>query len=211
MTRREGIFLCLIGPAAGGKTTLSLRLLSDFSNMQLSVSVTTRPPRETEVNGKSYFFVSKAQFQKKIDNNEFFEWEEVHGNFYGTLRQTLDDAVAKGHDVILDVDIQGALNIKRSYPKNTVIVFVVPPSKEALITRIRARSNISDEELKRRLTTAAEEYTELSKHFEDGAIDYFLVNDQLEAAYQILNGVVNAERARMSRLSRDDIKAICKV
>lgn len=211
--QRQGILLCLVGPAGGGKTTLRARLLNDFaSEVVPSISVTTRAPRVGEVHGKNYFFVSREDFLAKKARHEFFESEEVHGNLYGTLRATLDDAIQRGVDLLLDIDIRGALRFKREYPDHAVVVFMVPPTTNALVERLRARAPITDREVETRLATATTEYAALVEGMADrGKVDYFLVNDQIEATYDALKAIRLAESMRLVRLDRGGVKGVCTI
>ena len=210
--QREGLLLCLVGPAGGGKTTLGQRLLTEFPETRLSISVTTRAPRPGEVDGQSYYFISLPEFDARIAAGAFFEWEEIHGNRYGTLRSTLTEAIEQGRDLLLDIDIRGALRFKRDYPHHAVTVFLVPPSPAVLLERIRARGAMEPAELSRRLETARSEYRSLLERREarDG-IDYFLVNDELEATYATLRGILLSERCRLGRLSRHDLGRVCTI
>lgn len=211
--KRTGILLCLIGPAAGGKTTLAKALLQKFgATVSFSVSVTSRPARSGEVQGESYHFVSRAEFDERIKAGAFVEWEEVHGNLYGTLKEALTKSVVDGKDLILDIDIAGALNIKKLNPQDTVIVFIVPPSSKVLVERILKRGSVTPEELSRRLDTARIEYAkalELSKQF--GKIDYFVVNDDRLLAEAQVESILEAERSRLSRLDDLALRTICRV
>lgn len=211
--RRQGMLLCLVGPAGGGKTTLRARLLNDFaSEVTPSISVTTRAPRVGEVHGKNYFFVAREEFVAKRDRGEFFESEEVHGNLYGTLRSTLEDAIQRGVDLLLDIDIRGALRFKREYPDHAVVVFMVPPSTKALIERLRGRAPITDREVETRLATATAEYGALLEGMADrGKVDYFLVNDEIEATYGALKAIRLAESLRLVRLDRRGVAAVCTI
>lgn len=211
--RRQGMLFCLVGPAGGGKTTLRARMLADFpGEVTASVSVTTRAPRPGETHGKNYFFVSREEFERRRGAGEFYESEEVHGNLYGTLKATLDDAIARGLDLLLDIDIRGALRFKREYPDHAVVVFMVPPTTRQLIERLKARGPVGEAEIKTRLETAREEYRALLDAAADRTkVDYFVVNDEIEATYALLQSIRSAERARLVRLNRADVGAICRI
>ncbi len=211
--KREGILLCLIGPAGGGKSTFSRELLKVFKgSTKLSVSVTSRNPRKGEREGVAYYFVSKAQFKNKISRGEFFEWEQVHGNYYGTLKSTVEQSIKSSIDLLLDIDIKGALNFKKQYRNNTVVIFLAPPSFNVMLKRIKGRSNVSIAELARRVKTAREEYKALlSAVKKSGAIDYFVVNDKYEHTLDAVVSVLKCERHRISRLEKNSLKNICKV
>ena len=209
--KRTGMLLCMIGPAGGGKTTFTQRLLAhQHDSLHLSVSVTTRTARPNERDGSSYFFVTRPEFEAKIQRGEFFEWEEIHGNHYGTLKATVDQALSGNSDLLLDIDIKGALRFKKALPLNTVVVFLVPPSVAILKSRLQARGSITPTELATRLGTAEREYrTLLELADQPGAVDYFVVNDVAEETYQTLQAIVSAERVRLIRLSKDDVRSIC--
>jgi guanylate kinase len=188
-------------------------LLADFpAEVTASISVTTRAPRAGEVHGKNYFFVSRDEFLAKKDRGEFYESEEVHGNMYGTLRATLDDAIARGVDLLLDIDIRGALRFRRDYPNHAVLVFMVPPSTRALVERLRSRAPVSEAELETRLNTASAEYAALLAGMADRSqVDYFLVNDEIEATYGALKAIRLAESCRLVRLERGGVERVCVV
>lgn len=209
--KRTGILFCMIGPAGGGKTTFTERLLADQrDSMQLSISVTTRTARPRERDGSSYHFVTKEEFEARVNRGEFFEWEEIHGNRYGTLKSTVDEAVQGNADLLLDIDIKGALRFKKALPLNTVVIFLVPPSGTILKSRLEARGAISEAELATRLKTAEREYqTLVDLADQPGAVDYFVVNDVVEETYRTLQSIVSAERARLVRFAKEDVKAVC--
>lgn len=210
--RRAGILFCIVGPAGSGKTTFAQKLLAEFKELSKSISVTSRKPREGEVHGVNYHFVTREDFQKKIAAGEFFEWEETHGNLYGTLKKNLDDAIRSGSDLLLDIDIRGALNFKSTYPENTAIIFLIPPSAEELKKRMQNRGSIGAEELQKRLETAKAEY---SLYLADRAgarqISYIVLNDSLDLSYQTIRGILIAERARGSRVAEDDLKGLLTI
>lgn len=171
-------------PSGGGKTTLCHLLLKDFPKLVLSVSTTTRKPRGQEMNGKEYFFVDRSEFENKIKAGDFAEWAEVHGNLYGTSKATLDRAIESGKAVLLDIDVKGAMSLKRAYPGRTVTIFVTPPSLAELEKRLRARKTDSEETILRRIKHAEAEM-KAAKDF-----DHVIVNHVLEDCYQELNSIV---------------------
>lgn len=210
---RKGILFVLIGPTGSGKSTFCSRLLTDFSDsLRYSVSATSRPMRLGEVQGKSYHFFSRDEFKRKIDAGDFFEWEENHGNLYGTLRSTLIDGINSGRDLLFQIDIRGALNFKRTFPNNTVAVFIIPPSFDALKSRLTNRGTVDPVEVARRFDTARSEYSALVELYEQpGQIDYLIVNHELDTAYQEIKSVVVSERARYHRMDLPSVKDFCVV
>lgn len=210
--KREGVLFCFIGPSGGGKTTLVSRLLEDYTDLSLSISATTRAPREGEVNGESYVFLSRSEFEKKIKAGEFFEWEEIHQQLYGSFRSTITSAIDGGRDLLLDIDIKGALTFKKHFPRNIVIVFVLPPDPETLVERITRRSGLGEEELARRLETARQEYLLLLDIAEvPGQVDYFVINDDLRHTYEHICKIVDAERTRLHRMDLQYLHELCRV
>lgn len=205
--KRRGLLLCIVGPAGSGKTSLSARLCACIQkDLKVSVSVTTRKAREGELEGESYFFVSETRFDQLIEQREFVEWEQVHGFRYGTLKRTLNEAVESGQDLLLRIDIRGAISLKRLFPRDTVIVFLVPPRFAELKTRLQNRSPVANEELSRRLETASKELNLLVSELNSGLIDYVLVNDKFDASINALIAVVTAERMRAERISIEDVR-----
>jgi guanylate kinase len=185
--------------------------------VRISVSATTRSPRPGEVDGKSYHFLTREQFEELEKRGDFFESEEVHGNFYGTLRATVEDSIRDGVDLLLDIDIRGALRFKAAYGRFTVLNFVVPPTFEILRDRLKRRAGSTPEDLKKRIATARKEYqvVRTSSSFTTAAqspeVDYLIVNDDFNTAYGRLLGILQAERLRMSRLSAEEVERICSV
>ncbi len=174
-------------PSGSGKSTLVNELFKMVRNLDFSISYTTRPPRGSEKNGKEYFFVPKADFESMIASDEFLEHATVFGNYYGTATRFLREAEASGHDLLLDIDVQGAKQIKRRIPL-AVSIFILPPSREKLEWRLRNRGLDSDDVIRRRLDTARREIENYEKY------DYILVNNLLEKSADELRDIVLSER-----------------
>jgi guanylate kinase len=180
-------------PSGSGKSTLVNRLLAEVGGLTFSVSCTTRAPRGSEKSGQAYDFIDRSEFQRRIDADEFLEHAEVFGNFYGTHKSALELAKEHGKDLVLDIDVQGAAQLKKRIP-DAVTIFVLAPSREILEQRLRARSQDSDEVIRRRLDNAAREIRNYSLY------DYVLVNEDLEPAVESLKAIVRAERVRRIRV-----------
>ena len=191
---QPGILLVLSAPSGTGKTTLARRLLAQLPDAIFSISVTTRQARGREQDGVDYHFVDVASFQERIERSEFVEWAEVHGHFYGSSQAVVDEARARRGVAIFDIDVQGGHAIKRKHP-DTVLVFILPPSMEALEQRLRGRGTDAEETIRRRMLAARSE-------IERGiaTYDYIIVNDDVERAYRELHSVVIAERCRRGRV-----------
>lgn len=169
----KGEIYVISAPSGTGKTTIIKRIKELRPEIRFSISAATRKPRGVEENGKDYYFISREEFQKKIDAGEFVEWEEVFGNLYGTLKSELVDTVSKGEDVILEIDVKGALNVKAQFPE-AILIFLMPPSFEELVARLTGRNTEGPEELKRRISRA-----ELEFSFSD-KFDHRVVNNELD-------------------------------
>ncbi|MBQ4133757.1 MAG: guanylate kinase [Desulfovibrionaceae bacterium] len=180
--------LVICAPSGAGKTTLAGRILSEFSNLKFSVSCTTRAPRSGEVDGRDYHFISKEEFERRRANHEFIEWAEVHGNYYGTLRKTVEDALACGDDLLFDIDVQGAAQVRLNLPGRCVFVFIAPPSMTALRRRLESRGSDSAETISRRIANARAELA--NAHW----FDFVVINDDLERACLELKSVYLAAR-----------------
>jgi guanylate kinase len=190
---RHGIIFIVSGPSGAGKSTLVSGLLQRVSGLTPSVSCTTRTARPNEQGGREYH-VDSAEFARRRDAHEFAEWAEVHGAFYGTIRRPLDDAVADGRDMLLDIDVQGARHLKRTYREAAVAVMIFPPSWDELERRLRARRTEDDATVVRRLTRAREEAQALLEY------DYWLVNRDVTETSARLEAIVAAERAKVARI-----------
>jgi guanylate kinase len=208
--RREGVLISIVGPTASGKSTICERLCSEFSgSLSRSVSATSRPKRSGERDGEDYFFVTCEEFKRSIESGMFFEWEEVHGNLYGTPRANVEQALAEGRDLLLAIDIRGAFTLKAKLPKHAVLVFLLPPSHRELVSRLTLRAPLPADEYKARMHTLREEYAALRDALQrGGGVDYIVVNDQLDAAYEKVRGIVLAERSRAQRIVRDAVEEL---
>jgi len=174
-------------PSGSGKSTLVNELLKKVSNLEFSISYTTRSPRGSEVDGRQYFFVTRPEFEKMIQKDEFLEHAEVFGNYYGTARRFLREAEQNGRDLLLDIDVQGASQIQQKLPDATSI-FILPPDRKTLEERLRKRSEDKEEVIQRRLITASREIENYDRY------NYILVNDQLEDSIKGLRAIVRGER-----------------
>lgn len=171
----SGKLIIVSAPSGAGKTTLVKHLLDNLDSIEFSVSCATRSPREGEIDGKDYYFISAEEFKQKIENEEFAEWEEVYaGSYYGTLKSEIEQIWANGKSVIFDIDVIGGLNLKKLYPENSISVFIMPPSVEELERRLRARNTESEEKLRMRVEKAENELI-LAPQF-----DVVIVNENLE-------------------------------
>lgn len=188
----KGVLLVVSGPSGAGKGTICQILRDRLPDLGYSISVTTRQPRVGEVDGVSYFFKSVDEVQEMIAQGELLEYAEVYGNYYGTPRQYVMDLLESGHDVLLEIDIQGALQIKKRFPEG-VFVFIVPPSLDELSARIYKRGTDSEDVIKRRMASAASELTYAAEY------DYIIVNDIAEKAAQKVLKIMEAERYRVAR------------
>ena len=183
----KGNLYIVAGCSGVGKGTLLKLFLEKNPQIKLSVSCTTRKPREGEINGKNYFFISVEEFKKNIENNEFLEWAEFSGNYYGTQKQYIENKLNMGLDVILEIEVQGAKQVKEKMPEATSI-FIMPPSLEALEVRLRGRHTESEEAIQRRLNEANREI-EAGKSF-----DYRVINDNLEDALNNLQKIFEVKK-----------------
>ncbi|WP_417666322.1 guanylate kinase [Pseudidiomarina sp.] len=188
----NGNLFILAAPSGAGKSSLIRALLERHSHdsMQVSVSCTTRAPRPGEVNGEHYHFLTESQFKDKITNNEFYEWAHVFGNYYGTSRTYIEQTLAQGIDVFLDIDWQGARQVREAHP-SAQSIFIVPPSLEILEQRLRARGQDSDEVIRSRMAKAKAEMS----HYHE--FDYLLVNDKFEQTLAQLEHIVFAQRLKL--------------
>ncbi len=189
MRGRRGCLFVISAPSGSGKTTLVSKLLASFGDLRFSVSYTTRAPRGAERDGVEYHFVTRGEFQEKIARGEFLEWAEVHGNLYGTSKPETDRIRSHGHDVLLDVDVQGADQVRKREPE-AVTMFVMPPSFRILEERLRGRKQDSPEVIEGRLAGARREIDRYRDYH------YVLINDDIDETAERLRAIVLAERAR---------------
>jgi guanylate kinase len=180
-------------PSGSGKSTLVSRLLNEVAQLTFSVSYTTRRPRGHEINGEAYHFIDREDFERRLEAGEFLEWADVFGNYYGTHSEALKAARKQGKDLVLDIDVQGAAQLKKRIP-DAVSIFVLPPSREILEQRLRTRSQDDEQVIRRRLADAAREIRNYSLY------DYVLVNNDLDLAAETLKAIVKAERVRRIRV-----------
>ncbi|MCL2345011.1 MAG: guanylate kinase, partial [Desulfobulbus sp.] len=178
-------------PSGAGKTTLVRLLLEGEPEVRLSISHTTRAPRPGEADGREYHFVDAAAFRAMIERHDFLEWAEVHGNFYGTSQQWIAECLAAGDDILLEIDWQGAQQVRAQFPQ-AIGVFILPPSMAELARRLNARGADSDEVVARRLAAAQAEMRHV------GEFDYVIINDRLEQALEELRAIVRASRLRLA-------------
>lgn len=180
--KRKGIIFVISSPSGGGKTTICRELLKQLPELGYSISVTSRHPRSLEKEGKDYFFISKAEFDEKIKKGDFVEWAEVHGHHYGTPRSPLEETLHSGRDIILDIDVQGALQIKKEY-KKSCLIFLLPPSLGTLASRLKERKTDNEKEIEKRLAKAQEEMASLKEY------DYVVVNQELSRAVEEVKAI----------------------
>jgi guanylate kinase len=192
----KGILFIVSAPSGAGKTTLCNNAALKCRGVKLSVSYTTRKPRQGEIDGVHYFFVKESVFKEMISKGEFLEWARVHDNLYGTSKSRIDEMVAQGFDVLLDIDVQGGRQIKEKIPES-ILIFILPPSMEVLKDRLRKRMSDTEDVIIRRLDRAQDEIREYKYY------DYVIVNDDLEYAAAQLKSVIAAERASVSRVNHN--------
>ena len=191
---RRGIIFILSAPSGAGKTTIYRAALKAIKNLEFSISLTTRVRRKNEADGIDYSFVSEEEFNRRQSSGELAEWARVFESSYGTPRAPLDTAIASGHDILLDIDIQGAQQIRAKYPRDAVSIFVLPPTLEELAGRLRGRATEDESRIQHRLQKAREEAEAYPEY------DYLIVNAEIARSVAQLETIVNAERLKVSRL-----------
>jgi guanylate kinase len=192
---KKGLLVVISGPSGAGKGTLCQAILSSNDKVAMSVSCTTRAPRENEIEGVNYFFVTKENFQNMITQNAFLEYAEVYDNFYGTPIAGIEKKLEEGFDVILEIDIQGALKVKDRYPEG-LFIFILPPSMEELKNRIQKRGSETEESFLKRFKSAFKEINYASRY------NYAVINDVIEEAVFKLECIIVAEKCRIDRISK---------
>ncbi|MFR4996171.1 guanylate kinase [Clostridium paraputrificum] len=193
MAKNKGVLIVISGPSGAGKGTICKALLEKHKDIHLSVSATTRDPRQGEVHGVNYYFLNKEEFLKKVEEDDFLEWAEVYGNCYGTPKSNVKELLDSGKDVILEIDIQGALKVKENTEEG-VFIFILPPSMEELKQRIINRGSETPESLMRRFNSAYQEINYISKY------NYAVVNDTVENAVNKIENILTAEKCRVDRI-----------
>jgi len=196
---RRGIMLVVSSPSGAGKTTLTRNLLEQEENVSLSISVTTRSRRPSEIDGVHYHFVSQRRFEAMRDSDDLLEWAEVHGNLYGTPREPVEKSLSVGRDVLFDIDWQGTQQLCQKMRNDVVSVFVLPPSATELKSRLERRAEDTDATIAQRLRSAAEEIPHWTEY------DYVLVNRDLDKSFSRLRAILTAER--LKRVHRRDLNA----
>lgn len=189
--KEKGLLIVLSGPSGAGKSTVVKKLMQQRGNIHFSVSYTTRAPRNEDIDGVTYNFVDRAEFERMIQANEFLEYAEYSGNYYGTSLKVIEEKQAAGIDVLLDIEVQGAANVRAKCP-DAVLVFTIPPTYAELERRLRGRNTDDEETICKRLSRALEEIREIAKY------DYLVVNDQVDNAVAELDVIMSAAQCRVS-------------
>ncbi len=190
----RGHLIVVSAPSGSGKTTIVKAILAKYPSMLFSVSATTRPKRETETDGKDYFFLPRDEFERRIQAGELVEWEEIYGNLYGTLRSEVEKVLTSGQSMLFDIDVKGGLSIKRKYPADSLLIFIRPPSIGVLEARLRNRKTEDDETFKRRMARVTMEMGIA------GQFDHQVVNDDLQVAIEEVHKLILARTAHSQRV-----------
>ncbi|HSQ89652.1 guanylate kinase [Romboutsia sp.] len=199
MLKRKGLLLVVSGPSGAGKGTICKELLKQNNQIKLSVSATTRKPRNGEVDGVNYFFLEKEKFQDMIEKGEFLEYAQIYDNFYGTPKAAIIECLENGQDVILEIEMQGARQIKEVYPEG-VFIFVLPPSLEELKNRIVGRGTETKEEIEKRFSCAFEEINQIVNY------DYFVVNSNINKSVKEVESIILSEKNKVTRYKNNIIE-----
>lgn len=202
MKNREGLLFVVSAPSGAGKTSLCRAVAEKVGNLRHSTSYTTRKPRSGEIDGRDYYFVTVERFRSMIDGGDFAEWAEVHSNFYGTSKRILEEMRSEGIDVILDIDTQGAKQIKNTYRGETVFIFIMPPTLQILEERLRNRKSDHESEIRKRMQRARDEMRDYALY------NYVIVNRDFDRALLEMQSIITAERCRTRLLDQDWIHGI---
>lgn len=192
MNKKNGMIIIVSAPSGAGKTSICDAIIKDDKNIVYSISTTTRNPRPGEKNGREYFFVDEKKFKQDIKAGKFIEWAKVHNNYYGTNKDVLQNTLSKGKDILLDIDVQGALNIKKKY-KNSLMLFIMTPTLKELKNRLVKRNKDSKETINTRIENAKKEIKYAVKY------DYLILNDKLRESINNAKAVIKAERLSIKR------------
>ncbi len=190
--KKSGMLLVISGPSGTGKGTVCDLLRQRRSDLDYSISATTRSPRDGEIDGVNYFFLTREEFQRRIDDGNFLEWAEIYGNFYGTPKDKVLEQLNRGKNILLEIDVQGAMKVQKNYPDG-VFVFLLPPSMDELKRRIVGRNSEDEDSLQKRLSTAKSEF-EIGKNYE-----YVVVNDEVETAVEKIESIIDVENLRVEK------------
>jgi len=196
---KKGLLIVVSGPSGAGKGTICKEVLSRRNDIFVSTSATTREPREGEVHGVNYYFVTREEFEKNIEEEAFIEYAEVYTNLYGTPKEAVLEKLNKGENILLEIDIQGALQVKKRYPEG-VFIFILPPSMKELKSRIIGRGSETPESLERRFSSAFEEIEFVNQY------DYYIINDQVKKASDLMEAIIDAERCKVIEDIEDIVK-----
>jgi guanylate kinase len=191
--KRRGLLFVMSSPSGAGKTTLSKKLIEADNNIAMSISVTTRNPRPGEVDGRDYYFISKEKFESMVAAKELLEWANVFGNLYGTPRKPVDDALAKGRDVLFDIDWQGTQQLAQAMEDDLVRLFILPPDADSLRTRLIGRNQDASAVIAKRMAEAGREISHWPEY------DYVVVNENVDLAHREVVAILTAERLRRRR------------
>ncbi|MDR1773745.1 MAG: guanylate kinase [Clostridioides sp.] len=192
MLKRKGLLLVVSGPSGAGKGTICKALLNSNENLKLSVSVTTRKSREGEVEGVNYYFIDNEKFNQLVEADELLEYAHVYGNFYGTPKEKVIENLEKGNDVILEIEMKGAMQVRERYPEG-VFIFTLPPSLEELKNRIVGRGTETPEEIHKRLSSAYDEIKLIDNY------DYFVINEEVATAVETIENIIKCEKNKVER------------
>lgn len=191
-SKQKGIVIIMSAPSGAGKTSICDAVVKSNKNIVYSISTTTRAPRKGEKNGREYFFVTENQFKNSIKQKQFVEWAKVHNNYYGTSKKILEDIISKGKDVLLDIDVQGAIKIKKQY-KDALMIFVMAPSLKILKQRLIKRNKDSKEVINIRLKNAEKEISYIDKY------DYLVINDKLNESIKHVENIISCAKLSTKR------------